>query len=144
MIPPNSGAAYVQFYETMTPGAVAELGNFVSDDVRFKDPFNDVVGVEAYRRLLVKMFETVPDIAFTVSHRAIDGDACFLRWRCQGTIPRLGRAPWIVEGMSELRFAEDGRVREHIDHWDASAQFYERLPLLGGLLRLIRRRVASH
>jgi hypothetical protein len=46
--------------------------------------------------------------------------------------------------MSELRFAADGRVREHIDHWDAAAQVYERLPLIGGLMRLIRRRFASH
>ncbi len=144
MMSPDSGAAYVRFYESLSPGGLANLSTYVTDDVRFKDPFNDVVGVEAYRHLLAKMFEAVPDIAFKVSHRAIAGDVCFLRWRCQGTLARLGAAPWVVDGMSELRFALDGRVREHVDHWDAAAQFYERLPLLGGLFRLIRRRVASH
>lgn len=135
------GAAYVGFYETLTRERLSELSRFVADDVRFKDPFNDVRGIEAYRTLLAKMFEAIPDVRFTVSHRAVDGDACFLRWQCRGT---LRSTPWIVEGMSELRFGADGRVREHIDHWDAAEQFYQRIPIVGWLIRLIRRRVASH
>ncbi|MCB2108267.1 MAG: nuclear transport factor 2 family protein [Rhodobacteraceae bacterium] len=132
--------AYVAFYESLTPETVANLGNVVTDDVRFKDPFNDVRGRGAYAAILSHMFKAVPDISFKVSHVAIDGEVCFLRWRSEGT---LSGGPWIVDGMSELRFAPDGRVREHIDHWDAAAQFYERLPILGALIRFIRRRVAE-
>jgi len=136
--------AYIAYYEALSPATLAALETVVTPDVRFKDPFNEVTGVAAYRRLLAKMFAAVPDIRFTVSHQAVDGEACFLRWHCEGTLPALGGRHWSVEGMSELRFAADGRVREHIDHWDAAAQVYERLPLIGGLMRLIRRRFASH
>jgi len=45
-------------------------------------------------------------------------------------------------GMSELTFTADGKVARHIDHWDASKAFYEKLPLVGALLRAIRRRVS--
>jgi hypothetical protein len=136
--------AYVRYYEALSPATLKDLETVVAPDVRFKDPFNEVRGVEAYRRLLAKMFEAVPDVRFTVSHRAVDGETCFLRWRCAGTLTAMGAKPWVVEGMSELRFSPDGRVREHIDHWDAAAQFYERLPVIGGVLRLIRRRLSSH
>ena len=30
-----------------------------------------------------------------------------------------------------------------IDYWDASEQFYMKLPIIGGLLRLIRKQAAS-
>jgi hypothetical protein len=144
MIGPDAGAAYVAFYEALTRQTIAELDRYVTAEVRFKDPFNDVTGRDAYARLLHAMFDAVPDIRFSVSHRAVADDACFIRWRSEGTLRALGTQPWVVEGMSELRFAADGRVREHIDHWDAAAQFYERLPVLGSVLRVIRRRVASH
>ena len=43
--------------------------------------------------------------------------------------------------LSELRFADDGRVVAHIDHWDSGAQFYGKLPGLGWLIERVRRRV---
>lgn len=121
-----------------------DLDSVVTADVRFRDPFNEVVGVEAYRRLLAKVFEAVPDVRFTVSHQAVDGEMCFLRWRCTGTLKAMATKPWLVESMSELRFGPDGCARGRIDHWDAAQQFYERLPIIGGLLRLIWRRLSSH
>ena len=45
--------------------------------------------------------------------------------------------------MSEVTLAEDGRVLAHIDHWDPAAQLYERVPVLGAVLRMIRRRLAA-
>jgi len=46
-----------------------------------------------------------------------------------------------LEGMSEIRFAPDGRIAEHIDHWDSGAQFYARIPVLGWLIGLVRNRL---
>lgn len=81
---------------------------------------------------------------FTVSHQAVDGEMCFLHWRCTGTRKAMAIKPWLTESTSELRFGPDGCVRERIDHWDAAQHFYERLPIIGGLLRLIRQRLSSH
>jgi hypothetical protein len=44
--------------------------------------------------------------------------------------------------MSEVAFGADGRALSHIDHWDAGGQFYARLPVLGTLIRLVKRRLA--
>ncbi len=141
---PHSVDAYVAFYESLTPETLPNLATVAHEDVRFKDPFNDVVGIERYRTVLADMFEATPDISFEVLHRAYDGDVCFLRWNCQATVKALGKAPWKVKGMSEIRFASDGRVVAHLDYWDASTQFYNHLPIIGWLISLIRRRVAAH
>lgn len=133
--------AYIRFYETMTPESLAHLADVVSPDIHFVDPFNDVVGVDDMRRILQKMFADLAEPRFAVTHCAWDGALCFLRWRFTALSKDKGES-WTIDGMSELRFAPDGRVASHIDHWDAGRQFYERLPLLGGILRFIRRRLA--
>ena len=36
--------------------------------------------------------------------------------------------------------ADDGRIRLHRDYWDAAEELYEKLPVLGHLMRWLRRR----
>lgn len=127
--------AYGRYFETLTPAALDDLERFVVPEVHFVDPFNDVVGSAEMRRILARMFADLPDAHFTVTDVAI-GRAGYLRWRFTG-----GR--WTFEGVSELDFAADGRVRRHLDHWDAAGQLYARLPILGSVIRAVRRKVGS-
>ena len=133
--------AYIRFYETMTPESLARLPELVTPDVHFVDPFNDITGIAPLRRILAKMFEDLREPRFVVTHRALSGAVCFLRWEFAAQ-SRSGEA-WKITGMSELRFAPDGKVAIHIDHWDSGKQFYEKLPVIGAVLRLIRRRLAA-
>ena len=48
-----------------------------------------------------------------------------------------------VRGGSHLVLAEDGRIRAHRDYWDAAEELYEKLPILGRLMRWLRRRAAT-
>ncbi len=132
---------YAAFYETLTPTTLQELPKLCRQDVHFRDPFNDVVGIKPVTRIFAQMFEDVLEPAFLVSDIAISGDTCYLRWTM--TFRRKpGEPPWRIEGMSEVRFDEAGQVAAHIDHWDAAAQLYERVPLLGSLIRLVKRRLS--
>jgi len=135
--------AYLRFYETMEPHSLDQLDALVTPDVRFADPFNDVRGPEAMRRIFRHMFEKVQGSRFYVTYKAFDGNVLLVRWRFSGHVQVLGREPWVVEGVSEIHIDSDGRISAHIDHWDAAAQFYERLPLVGPLFRFIRRRAGS-
>jgi hypothetical protein len=130
-------AAYARFYETLTRGRVPQLRDIVNPGVGFKDPFNDVRGVDAMIRVVTALFDHGTP-RFEVLDQAVSPHAGYLLWRC--TIAREGHLPRIVEGMSEIRFDGQGRAIDHVDHWDAGAQFYERLPVIGTVLRLIKRR----
>ena len=119
----------------------------VSDDVHFRDPFNDCRGRERYRAVLEDMFDQLEAIAFTVDYAAwVElGDAAptpiaLIKWRLSA---RLQRKPWQVEGCSELHFNADGLVSAHYDYWDAASGLYERLPLLGRVLASLRRRIST-
>lgn len=135
------GNAYLAFWNTLTPLTLDRLDTVTTDDIRFKDPFNDVTGRPAVRRVLEHMFEQVKEPRFRVRHWAWAGPRLMLiRWSFSGRVPVLGA--WTVEGMSEVTFAADGRVTSHIDHWDAGEQVYARVPGIGWILGLIRRQMS--
>jgi steroid delta-isomerase len=48
-----------------------------------------------------------------------------------------------VHGATHLRFAPDGRIALHRDYWDAAEELYEKLPLVGALMRWLRSRASA-
>ncbi len=130
---------YVKFLETLSIKGLDVLSDYVTPNVRFRDPFNDVTGVENMRKVFIDMFEHVGPIEFTIIDSRGDFEVGVLVWKFKA---QLLKKSWVFEGTTVLRFAADGRVSEHVDHWDAARNFYERLPMIGWLLRALRRQLA--
>ena len=134
-------SAYVAFYETLSIDSLDRLDRLCAPDVHFRDPFNDLRGLEGYRAVLAKMFEDLDEPRFFVTDRAVSGDTCYLRWDFRFRLKNNG-APWLIVGMTELHFDAQARVTAHLDHWDSGQQFYGRLPVLGWFIRQVRKRLA--
>lgn len=45
-----------------------------------------------------------------------------------------------IHGGSHLQLDPSGRILVHRDYWDAAEELYEKLPLIGALMRWLRRR----
>lgn len=132
--------AYVGLLETMSPERLDDLMDHCAADVRFQDPFNAVQGVERYQAVLKKMYEDVPEVRFTVTQKGLGEERAFIRWRFEGRTKSGGRLDF--DGVSELSFDKEGKVTLHRDFWDAAGALYETVPVLGAVLRLIRKRLA--
>jgi ketosteroid isomerase-like protein len=132
-----------QFFETLSPQSVAQIGLIYASDAYFKDPFNEVRGVPAIERIFRHMFEQVDGPRFVIHDAVIQGDHGFVTWDFLFRMRRLGRAEQVIRGASHLRFDGAGRVVFHRDYWDAAEELYEKLPVLGGLMRFLRRRAAT-
>lgn len=132
--------AYIAFFTTLTPDSLNEIGRVFTEQARFRDPFNDVTGQAAIRRVFEHMFRVTQAPHFEVTDAMESGDAAFLRWTFACRI--RGRA-LLLAGVSHVRFAGDGRVMEHVDYWDPAAGLYDRVPVFGALLRWLRRRMAA-
>jgi steroid delta-isomerase len=132
---------YGRFWTELRPGSTRELLALACPDLEFRDPFNVVVGAERVVALLDHMFAHASDIRFDVLRHAWADETAFYRWDFACRLRRPATTLRIA-GVSEVRFDAGGRVASHVDHWDAAAQVYERIPLLGTVLRLVRRRLA--
>lgn len=134
---------YGAFFESLSPATIGDVRSLVTENVRFKDPFNDVRGQEKLIKLLGKMFEDADDISFSMREQIGDGFVYFLRWNftCRPK-SRFLKGSWQVDGISVITLTAEGLIEEHVDYWDAAEQFYERLPMIGSLLRFVRRPLA--
>ena len=135
--------AYVAFFENLSPESLPHLEALCALEVRFRDPFNDVRGVAPFCAVLTKMFEDVAEPRFEVTHRAVSGRTAYLRWIFTYRVAGSRAAPRRIDGVSEIHLNADGKVTVHIDHWDAGAQVYEQVPLLGSLVRMVKRRLSA-
>jgi len=137
----SNAAAYAAYFERVSPDNLEELRDLCAPDVRFRDPFNDVRGHDQIIRIFAKMYEEVAEPRFEVVDNAVSGSNSYIRWVFRFKNKKNGRA-FTVDGMTEVHFDEAGRVIAHLDHWDVASQLYEHVPVLGAVLRLIRRRLA--
>jgi len=129
------------WFESLSPGSLARLGEFYTPDARFKDPFNEVQGIPAITRVFEHMFNSLTAPRFIVTGRLVDGAQCFLVWEFRFRFQRFDTVTeQVVRGGSHLRLAPDGRVSDHRDYWDAAEELYEKLPVLGGLMRWLKKK----
>jgi hypothetical protein len=136
-------ARYVDLCQNLSRDRIAELAELCAADVHFRDPFNDVRGIELFQKCMSKMFDDVGDPAFEVHDSVFSQEhreLAYLRWTF--TCRMRGRGALSIEGMTEVHFDHRGYVNAHLDHWDSGRQLYEKLPVVGFLLRRIRRRLA--
>ena len=132
------------FFAALGPTDLVRLGDFYTTDAYFKDPFNEVRGVAAIEGIFRHMFDTLDTPRFVITRRVVDGDQCFLVWEFRFAFKSFRkRVPQVVHGGSHLVLAPDGRIQSHRDYWDAAEELYEKLPLVGGLMRWLKRRANS-
>lgn len=131
-------------FQTLTPAGVEKLGAIYAPDARFKDPFNDVHGLPAIQQIYSHMYETLENPRFVITGRIVQGTQCFLTWEFHFAFKRFqrGRAQCILGG-SHLVLDGEGRITLHRDYWDAAEELYEKLPVVGGLMRWLKRRSSS-
>lgn len=121
---------------------LARLGELYSDDVLFRDPLHEVRGLPALQRYFAEMYANVGrlDFDFHGFDQVCDGEG-YLRWTMHFRHPRLrGGAPISVDGCSHLLWWD--KVYQHRDYFDAGAMLYEHLPLMGGVIAWLKRRLA--
>jgi hypothetical protein len=87
------------------------------------------------------MFVALENPRFLITERIVQGPQCFLTWEFRFCFRRFkaGQEQRIVGG-SHLVLDEAGRITLHRDYWDAAEELYEKLPLIGGLMRWLKRR----
>ena len=137
-------AALVHWFETITPASVADLPKFYASNAYFKDPFNEVRGLAPMEAIFSHMFVAMHAPRFVVTGQVLQGNQAFLTWDFHFAFrsfqPQTQR---LIAGTTHLVFDGDGKVAIHRDYWDVAEELYEKQPLLGGLMRWLKRRAQA-
>jgi steroid delta-isomerase len=134
----------VVFFESLTPQSVDRMGDFYTEQAFFKDPFNEVRSLKEIQKIFSHMYEALHEPRFVVTARVLEGDQCFLTWDFRFRMKAYqSQKTRTIRGCTHLKLAADGRILYHRDYWDAAEELYEKLPLVGGLMRWLKRRAGS-
>lgn len=129
----------VAAYEGLAPATLAQLEALYAEYASFKDPFNEVRGRRAIGAIFEHMFRQVHAPRFVVHTSLAQGDAALMTWTMLYRRSARATHESAIRGSTELRFDTDGLVALHRDYWDAAEELYESVPLLGTVLRVIKR-----
>ncbi len=130
----------IDFFQSISVDSAQTLSLIYTDDVWFKDPFNEVEGIEQVSHIFTHMFEQVDTPRFVVTHSVVQDDQAFLPWDFLFGRRRFSDDEQCIRGATHVRFASDGRVAYHRDYWDAAEELYEKLPVVGSLMRWLKTR----
>ena len=131
----------VVFFEQLTLADLAAIDCLYAPQARFKDPFNEVQGVAPIRDIFGHMFAALHEPRFVVTGRVVQGAQCFLTWDFLFRFKNFQQeATQTVRGASHLVLEAHGLITVHRDYWDAAEELYEKLPVVGGLMRWLKKR----
>lgn len=125
----------------VTADSLDLLPEIYDEDVRFVDPLHEIEGLEALRDYYARLYEGVAEIRFEFLNEVTNGEEISLVWIMHMRHKNFHPDEVLqLPGMSYVKF-EDGKVTHHRDSFDVGAMIYERVPVLGGLVRHIKGRL---
>jgi outer membrane murein-binding lipoprotein Lpp len=112
-------------------------------NIYFRDPFKEIHGLEDFEAYLLRDSESVAQYNIDWQDVGKSKGDYYFRWVMTVKLKRDSRhkAPSQTCGISEIRFGADGKVIYEQDYFDAGSFLYERLPILGGEIRFIKKRL---
>lgn len=141
---------YIKILEDLNESKLQRLSELIDDSIHFSDPFNSVTGKDCYIQIMRSIILDAQDHQFKVLNRTkLEGDlrsdeSYFFSWEFSFR-PRhclMKHLHITILGCTELKFNQDGKIISHVEYWDAAQNFYERLPLIGKIISMIRGKIA--
>jgi steroid Delta-isomerase len=137
-------SAIIRYFEKLTPAGLSELPDFYDETAFFKDPFNEVTGIADIRKIFAHMFETLVEPKFFITHHIQQDLKAFLVWEFRFKLKNWQRdVEHCIRGGSHLELNESGLIVLHRDYWDAAEELYEKMPVLGILMRALKKRART-
>lgn len=142
--PENNGliTRLMGFYESFSSANLSRLDEVYTPDIEFVDPVHRVDGILSLKHYLKKMAVNLSHYRIRYLDVLVGDNNAYLTWEMEFAHKRINGGKTItVRGMSRLKFTN--RVYYHEDSYDLGALLYEHLPLVGGMTRFLKARLAG-
>lgn len=134
----NLRSAYIKFDQRM----IERLPEIYRNDIQFRDPFHAIDGLNKLTAYYQRLMHNLTECRFEFHHSVETETEAVLFWTMHYRHKSIaGGKPLLLQGNSHLKFNE--RVFFHRDYFDAGEMLYEHLPLIGGVIRHVKRRIAK-
>lgn len=125
----------------MKEGNIAErVIDTYAEPLYFNDTIHTYRTVPDLAKYLQKTADRVVSLKGQVDDVAINGDNAYVRWTMTFQVKEDSK-PLTSVGITHLRFNEAGKIILHQDYWDGVEGLYHSIPVLGSMLKGVRKRL---
>ena len=138
------GRRAIAFFEDLSLATLDRVDEFYAENVRFEDPMVTLDGRDRMRAYYANIYRNDPKLRWEFPEVVGDprGPSLALAWIMHMQVDGLnGGRPIAVDGISRLRFDDAGGCVFHRDYFDMGAFVYENVPVLGGAVKFVKRRL---
>lgn len=130
------------FFDKLSKDNMSLVEEFYHPQVDFTDPVGHIKGSEKIKAYYGNMYQNVKSINFKFNNFYEAGDTVVAIWTMTLETEQLnGGSPFSVDGNSVIKFDDSGKAIYHRDYFDMGAFIYERLPVVGFVIKKIRKRL---
>ncbi len=114
------------------------LADIYSDDIVFIDPVKTIKGLENLTTYFEDLYKSVTSCHFELTNNVPDNNRYSLEWIMLLQHKNISKNQEIeLNGASFIEF-KDNKVCYHRDYYDLGALVYERIPILGSVIKKVR------
>jgi steroid delta-isomerase len=129
------------YFEALSAGTLQQLSDLYHPRACFKDPFNEVQGVAAIKKIFSHMYTQVKDPRFKIVSGLAQAELAWLEW---DFLFEKNDSTWTIRGASKLVLDSEGKIIYHRDYWDTGEELYAKLPIISWLIRLLQKKLSAH
>lgn len=121
-----------------------EIANTYHEDAYLNDTLKTLNNREEIKQHFIKTSQTMTSYSLEIDDisKSNSGNGYYMRWTMKFSAPKLASGKEIISiGMSHVIFDEEGKVLLHQDFWDSSTGMFEHVPIIGGGIRMIKKRL---
>jgi hypothetical protein len=119
------------------------LDQFYASNIQFEDPLTKVSGLHKLKDYFFAAYKNVSSIRFDFYEINQSGDKYTGLWTMHLKVPGLnGGKEYQVQGVSILHFDDKGLICYHRDFLDLGDMVYERLPVIGKMIKLLKKKLS--
>lgn len=133
------------FFLGLNKATLHLVDEFYDENILFRDPIVELKSRRQVKDYYQHLYQHVESIGWNFFDEIQDQSRCTLTWQMTLTAKNFnGHKPVVVDGVSVITFGgREGRAVYHRDYFDMGAFVYEGLPVLGGLVRFVKRKMAG-
>lgn len=141
----NISQQVVDFYSNYLTADLDRLDELYASNISFKDPLHELYGIDKLKQYFVASKRGLMTCRFDFSDVKETDSTIWMEWVMRYSHRKLkGGKPLTLHGSTVLKLDEaQNRIVRHCDYYDLGEMLYEQLPVLGSLVRTLRRKVAE-
>ena len=134
---------FISVYRELGVNNLTSLDQIYHPDIEFRDPLHQVNGLDELLEYFDSLYTHLEHCDFSIDKVFSSDNQAALYWTMSFCHPKLNQGSEIVvEGHSYL-VEQDNKVIKHRDYLDVGAMLYEHIPLLGSVVKTVKRRAAK-